>query len=306
MAVMTRMQFAKSLEDGLAGHFGMAYDDWPEEHSQIFEQRTSTRAFEEIVQQIGLGYAQELEEGAEYATDEGGEGWTKRFTARSVALSFEITDNAIQDNRYMNLGQQYARSLARSLRQTKEVYHANVFNNADQTGIYAGGDGVALLSTVHPLAGGGTASNTLAAGADLSEDALEQILITIRNFKDDRGIPCMAKPRRLIVSTTGEPNAVRITKSNLRVETADNDLNYVKYKGHFNSDPFALTNLTDANAWFVQTDMPDGFITMNRQKTVMPKATIDPKTDNICYRAKERYDEGFVNWRCVAGSMGSS
>lgn len=305
MAVMTRAQFAKSLQDGLNTHFGLAYDEWPEEYSQVFTQENSEKAFEEDQLMVGFGYASEKPEGGEYASDEGMEGWTKRYTARTVALSFELTEEAIEDNRYMSLGAKYARELAFSMRQTKEVYHANVLNNADQTGTYAGGDGKALLATDHPLVGGGTGSNTLAAAADLSEDSLEQVLILIRNFKNDRGLPCMVKPDKLLVASANEYNAIRITKSDQRVSTAENDTNAMKYKGVFRQDPFVMTNLTDNDAWFVTTTSRDGLKTMNRTKMVIPKATVDSKTGNICYRARERYDEGFTDWRGIAGSMGN-
>lgn len=304
MGTMTRQQFAKSLQDGLNTHFGLEYDQWPEEFSQIFQQDTSEKAFEEDVLLAGFGYASEKPEGGEYATDEGMEGWTKRYTARTVALSFEITEEAIEDNRYMSLGAKYSVALARSMRQTKELYHANVLNNAT-SGSYAGGDGVALLSTAHPLMGGGTGSNTLANGADLSESTLEQILVIIRKFKDDRGLPSMFKPDRLIVAPEGEYDAIRITKSDQRPDSVNNDVNAMKTKGVFRQMPFVMTNLSDSDAWFVTTDCRDGLKTVNRTKMVIPKATVDPRTGNILYRARERYDEGFTNWRGIAGSGGN-
>ncbi len=306
MGVMTRAQFAKSLQDGLNTHFGLEYDDWPEEYSQVFYQETSQKAFEEDQLLVGFGYASEKPEGGEYASDDGMEGWTKRYTARTVALSFDVTEEAIEDNRYFSIGAKYAKALARSMRQTKEVYHANVFNNADTAGSYAGGDGVALLSTAHPLMGGGTASNTLSSGADLSESTLEQVLILIRKFKDDRGLPTMDRPVRLVVAPDGEYNAIRITGSDLRPGVVENDVNAIKKKGVFRNDPFVLTNLTDIDSWFVTTTCMDGLKTMNRTSLVTPKATVDPKTGNVCYRARERYDEGFTNWRGLGGSMGAS
>lgn len=306
MGVMTRAQFAKSMQDGLNTHFGLEYDDWPEEYSQIFEQTTSSKAYEEDQLLVGFGYAAEKAEGGEFATDEGMEGWTKRYTAREVALSFDITETAIEDNRYMSMGAKYASALARSMRQTKEVYHANVLNNATSTGEYAGGDGVALLSTAHPLMGGGTASNTLTAAADLSESSLEQILVQIRKAKDDRGVPCMNKPMRLVTAPEGEYNAIRITGSDQRSGSAENDINAIKKKGVFRTDPMVMTNLTDATAWFVITDCKNGLKTVNRTKLITPKATVDPRTGNINYRARERYDEGCTDWRGIYGSMGAA
>lgn len=304
MGVMTRAAFAKSLQDGLNTHFGLEYDQWPEEYSQIFQQDSSEKAYEEDVLLTGFGYAAEKPEGGEYATDEGMEGWTKRYTARTIALSFEVTEEAIEDNRYMSIGAKYSMALARSMRQTKELYHANVLNNATNSS-YLGGDGVVLLSTAHPLMGGGTASNTLSSGADLSESTLEQLLVTIRKTKDDRGLPAMIKPDRLIVPPDNEYNAIRITKSDQRPDSANNDVNAVKAKGVFKQMPFVMTNLTDTDSWYVTTDCRDGLKTVNRTKMVIPKATIDSRTGNICYRARERYSEGFTNWRGVFGSLGS-
>jgi hypothetical protein len=304
MAVMTRAQFAKSLQDGLNGHFGLEFDEWPEEWSLIFEVEDSQKAFEEDVLLVGLGYASEKAEGGEYASDSGQEGWTKRYTHRTVALSFDITEEAIEDNRYMKLGAKYSRALARSMRQTQEVYCANVLNNASDDN-YAGGDGVGLLSTAHPLAGGGVASNELATPADLSESSLEQVVIMIRKTKDDRGLPKMIKPTDLIVAPDNEYNARRIIGNVNRPGTADRDINAMVQKGVFGKDPVVLTNLTDANAWFVKTDCPDGLKVQRRIKTVIPKATVDPHTGNITYRARSRFSEGHTDWRALAGSMGA-
>lgn len=305
MPVMTRAQFAKSLQDGLNTHFGLEYDQYPEEYSMFLDVENSQKAYEEDVQLVGLGYAAEKAEGGEYAQDSGSEGWTKRYTHRTVALSFQITEEAIEDNRYMNLGQKYARALARSMRQTKEVYGANVLNNAVDAG-YLGGDGVVLLSTAHPLTGGGTASNTLATPADLSESAIEQILIQIRKTTDDRGLPAMLKATKLIVPPEEEYNARRILGSAQQSGNANNDINAMKAKGIFGNEATVLTNLTDADAWFVKTNCPDGLKCIQRTKMVMPKVTIDPNTGNFLYRARERYSEGHSDWRGVYGSVGAS
>lgn len=304
MAVMTRAQFAKSLQDGLNTLFGLEYDEYPSEYDQVFDVETSEKAFEEDVLLTGFGYASEKSEGGEYAEDEGQEGWTKRYTHRTVALSFRITEEAIEDNRYMALGPKYTRALARSMRQSQEVYAANVLNNAVDTG-YLGGDGKALLATDHPLTGGGTMSNMLATAADLSESTLEQILIQIRKAKDDRGLPVMIKPVRLVVAPENEYEAIRILGNKDRPGTADRDINAMVRKGVFGNDPVVLTNLTDADAWFVKTDVKDGLKVMNRTKLVVPKATVDPKTGNIVYRARQRYSEGWTDPRGVFGSVGS-
>lgn len=304
MPVMTRAQFAKSLQDGLNTHFGLEYADYPEEYSRLFDVETSEKAFEEDVLMVGLGYAAEKAEGGEYAEDGGQEGWTKRFTHRTVALSFQVTEEAVEDNRYMSLGAKYSRALARSMRQTKEVYAANVLNFAtDSTRV--GGDGKTLLATDHPLVGGGTASNMLSVAADLSESSLEQIVIQIRKAKDDRGLPSMIRPMQLVVSPDGEYNARRIIGTDKQPGNANNDINAMRQKGIFGNEPMVMTNLTDADAWFVKTDCNDGLKVFNRLKMVIPKVTIDPKTGNFLYRARERYSEGWTNWRGLYGSVGA-
>jgi len=302
MAVMTRTQFAKSLQDGLNTHFGMEYDQHAEECTQFLDLETSQKAWEEDQLMVGLGYAQVKAEGAEYAQDSGQEGWTKRYVHRTVGLSFLLTEEAIEDNRYMDLGKKYARALARSMRQTKEVYAANVLNNATTSGVN-GGDGVVLLSASHPTQSG-VQSNILAS-SDLSETTLESLLIQIRQAKDDRGLPVMIKPRKLIVPPNNEYNAGRILGSKLRTATADNDINVINAKGIFGMDPTVVTNLTDTDCWFVKTDCPDGLKIMQRTKMVVPKATVDDATGNIRYVARERYSEGWTDWRGVYGSMGA-
>jgi hypothetical protein len=300
---MTRAAFAKSLQDGLNTHWGLDYDDYPTEYDQVFAVETSDKAYEEDQLLVGFGYASEKSEGGEYASDAGMEGWTRRFTHRTVALSFDVTEELIEDNRYMQVGSKYARAMARSMRQTKEVYCANVLNNAVDTG-YLGGDGKPLLATDHPLMGGGTFSNMLSTAADLSESALEQIVIQIRTTKDDRGLPAMIKPVQLVVAPQGEYNAIRILGNKDRPSTADRDINAMVRKGVFRNDPFAMTNLTDADAWFVTTDAKNGLKVFNRIKLVTPKATVDPKTGNISYRARERFSEGWVDPRGAFGSIG--
>lgn len=305
MAIMSRAAFAKSIEDGLNAHFGLEYDEHPEECTLFLDEESSDKAFEEDQLLVGLGYAAEKAEGGDYAEDEGLEGWTQRYTHRTIGLSFRFTEEAIEDNRYMDLGRKYARALARSMRQTKEVYAANILNNATSAS-HLGGDGVALFSTAHPLVGGGTASNKLAVAADLSESSLESSLIQIRKAEDDRGLPVMIKPLRLLVAPDGEYNAGRILGSAQRTGTADNDINVINRKGIFGMDPSVITHVTDADAWYVKTDCPDGLKLMQRTKMVVPKATVDSNTGNIVYRARERYKEGWTDWRGLYGSEGAA
>lgn len=301
---MTRAQFAKQLNDGLNANFGMEYDEFPTEFDQFMKVQSSQKAFEEQALLVGLGYAVEKSEGGGYAEDAGQEGWVKRYTHREVALSFRITQPAIEDQRYMDIGKTYSRSLARSLRETREVYSANVLNNGFDTD-YTGGDGQPLFSASHPTYSAGTQSNLISGGADLDEDSLEQILIQIRNAKDDRGIPVMMRPMKLVVSTSDEYNAIRLLQSTLRPGTADNDPNAVRSKGVFGQMPVVVTNLTDTDAWFVTTDIMHGLQSFNRIKRTKPRATVDNDTGNIIYRARERYIEGWSNWRGCYGSAGA-
>jgi hypothetical protein len=305
MATMTRAQFAKSLQDGLNAHFGLEYNDFPVEHDSYLDKETSSKAFEEDVLLTGFGYASVKTEGGEYAQDSGQEGWTKRYTHRTVGLSFVLTQEAIEDNRYVDLGTKYARALARSLRQTAEVYAANVLNDGFTGATYLGGDGVALFSASHPTVGAGLQSNILSGGADLAESSVEQLLIQIRNAKDDRGIPVMLRPTKLIVPTAVEFDALRLLQSVQQSGTANNDVNAIKAKGFFGSMPVVVTNLTDTDAWFIKTDCMDGLKRFQRVKQTIPKATVEDTTGNIVYRARERYIEGWTNWRGAYGSAGN-
>lgn len=299
MAAMTRNQFRKQLEPGLNTIFGEEYDRHPEEYSMVFQTESSNKAFEEDVLMTGFGLAQETSEGEEYAMDSALEGWTKRYTHRKVTLSFEITQEAVEDNLYYKLGNRYAAAMARSFKQTKEIYAANVLNGATTM---LGGDGVPLLSTAHPLIGGGTASNFLGA-IDLSESGIEQGLTVIRNMKDDRGLPISVKAMKLVVPPGSEFNAHRITESNLRSGTDLNDTNAIKDMGFFQSAPISMTNLTDLKSWYLTTDVKDGLKHISRIKLTKPKMTIDDKTGNFCYSARERYSEGHTDWRGLVGSM---
>ena len=210
------------------------------------------------------------------------------------------------DNRYIDLGKKYARALARSLRQTAEVYAANVLNNGFTGGVYVGGDGVALFSASHPTRSAGLQSNILSGGADLEESSVEQLLIQIRNAKDDRGIPVMIKPTKLITPTALEFDALRLLQSVNRTGTADNDISAIKAKGFFGNMPVVVTNLTDTDAWFIKTDAMDGLKRFQRTARTVPKATVDDSTGNIVYRARERYIEGWTDWRGCFGSAGGA
>lgn len=302
MNVMNRSQFAKDLQEGLNAHFGMAYKEHPEEWRACFEVDESNKAFEEDVLEYGLGAAQVKAEGKAIARDSGGQGWTARYVHETIALMFEITDEAIEDNLYQRQGPKFSRSLARAMKHTKEIKGADIFNNAFSSS-HTGGDGVALLSDSHPLQAGGTWSNILATPADLSEQALEDLMIMIRRAVDDRRIPISLMPRDLIIPPELEYEAIRILRTVQRPGTADNDINALRAKGIFSSDPKVVTRLTDPDAWFVRSDAPEGLKHMVR-KSIQRGMTTDFHTGNLMYKARERYRFGWTDPRALWGSQG--
>lgn len=304
MGVMNRAAFARSLEEGLNTVFGLDYDSYPEEWRRVFEVVTSKKSFEEDQLVTGFGGAPVKAEGAAITYDEGSEAWTARYQHETIALAFAITEEAIEDNLYMSMGAKYAKALARSLQHTKEIKAAAILNNAVAAGTTYG-DGKPLLSTAHPLTGGGTASNKLATPADFSETALEDILIQIRKVKDDRGIPVALKAVDVIIPPELEYIACRILDSNLRPGTADNDINAINKKGVFGKAPAVVTRLTDADMWFIKTDCPDGLKHFNR-KGVVKKMDTDFATGNYRYKARERYSFGCTDFRSIFGSEGAA
>jgi len=304
MAVMNRAKFAKELQEGLDSVFGLDYDSHDEEWRGCFEVQNSKKAFEEDVLVSGFGAAPVKAEGSSVAFDEASEAWTSRYTHETIALQFAITEEAIEDNLYMSMGAKYAKALSRSMIHTKEIKGASIFNNAF-SGSYLGGDGKALLATDHPLAGGGTFSNKLATAADFSETALEDILIQIRKAKDDRGIPIALTPKKVIVPPELEYVATRILDSDLRAGTADNDINAVKRKGIFSSAPHIITRLTDADAWFVKTDCPEGLKYFDRVG-LKKRIKTDHDTGNYQYLVRERYSMGWSDPRTIFGSEGAA
>ncbi len=302
MPVMTRYDFAKELQEGLNTVFGLAYDDYPIEYTQVFDVETSNKAYEEDVLVTGLGYASEKAEGDAFAEDAGKEAWTARYTHRTVGLSVILTEEAIEDNLYMQLGPKFAKALARSIQQTCEVYCANVLNRATTAG-YTGGDGIVLLSASHPTVGAGNQSNIIAS-TDLSESGLESALTLIRKMKDDRGLPVMIKPTKLIGPPDLQWTMAKILETPTGLFTGDGTKNVVR--DAINQEAMVMTNLTDTNAWFVRTSADDGLKVFDRTKLVVPKATVDDSTGNIRYRARKRFREGWSDWRGVVGSPGSS
>jgi hypothetical protein len=304
MAAMNRSQFAKELQKGLNTVFGLDYRQYPEEWRKIFESSSSDKAFEEDVLVTGFGAAPVKAEGASTAYDEGAEAWTSRYTHETVALQFAITEEAIEDNLYMQTGAKYAKALARSMQHTKEIKAASVLNNGFNSS-FVGGDGKSLFATDHPLAGGGSTSNMLTTPADFSETALEDILIQIRTAKDDRGIPIALVPKLVCVPPQLEYVAIRVLASTLRSGTPDNDINAIKSKNIFSTMPHVITRLTDPDFWFVKTDAMDGLKYFDRV-ALKKRVEIDHDTGNYKYLTRERYSLGWSDFRTVFGSQGSA
>jgi len=303
MAVMNRANFPAGLQEGINAWFGMEYKQHPEEWRSCFEIDGSKKAYEEDVQMVGFGAAQVKAEGGTIAYDEGQEGYTSRYTHETIALAFNITEEAIEDNLYMKLSQKYGRALARAMQHTKEIKGAAVYNNGF-SGSYLGGDGKALLAVDHPLDGGGSSSNKLATPADFSETAIEQILIQIRKSVDDRNVPIATRPTGIILPPELEWESVRILRSVLRVGTGNNDINAINAKSVF-SDPDVVTRLTDPDAWFVKTDCPESMKHFNRV-AIQRGTEGDFETGNMRYKARERYSFGWSDWRGVYGSEGAA
>jgi len=302
MPVMTRSDVAKLLEEGINPVFGAEYEEHPPEYPMYMNVESSEKAYEEDVMVAGLGYASEKDEGDAYAEDAGQQSYIARYTHRTIALSFLITEECVEDNLYMDVGSKYAKGLARSLRQTKEVYCANVLNRAVSAG-YTGGDGVVLLSDSHPTVSAGLQSN-LCGSIDFDDTALETALTKIRNLKDDRGLPVMCQAKALVGAPANEWAMRKVLESDKTPFSADNAKNVVATV--FNQPPVIVTNLTDADAWFVTTSIEDGLKVYERTQIIIPKATVEPSTGNIRYRGRERFREGWTDWRGVVGSMGAA
>lgn len=303
MSTMTRQQFAKQLQDGLNVVFGMEYDSFPTSYDKIFKTHQSQKAFEEDVLMVGFGGAAEKAEGAGVTYDSGQEAWVSRYSHSTIALAFAITEEAVEDGRYGDIGQKYSKALARSMRYTKEVRGVSILNNGFDTN-YAGGDGKPLFSTTHPLAGGGTLSNKPTTDADLSEEALEDAMIAIDGFVDDRGIPIMVKPDRLILPRQLQFVAHRILKSTLQSGTANNDANALKDTGALPGGMDINVYLSDPDAWHIVTNAADGLKHFVRRK--MKRGTEgDFETGNMRYKASERYSFGWTDWRGAYGSSGA-
>ena len=298
---MNRASFAKLLEPGLNTLFGLEYDSYPSEYEAVFSSNTSQKAYEEDVLLAGFGAAPTKNEGASVSYDDAGQQWTARYQHETVALAFSITEEAEEDGQYGSIASRYTKALARSMSSTKEIKAANVLNEATSANI---GDGTTLLSTAHPTQNGNQ-SNTLATAADLSETSLESILIQISDMKDERGLRIAAQGTQLIIPTAYQFVAERLLESQLRTGTADNDINAIKSGGYLPKGYHVMRRLTDSDAFFVTTDVPDG-LKMFQRSPLKKGMEGDFETGNVRYKVRERYSFGVTDWRGIFGSEGAA
>ena len=301
---ISRAQLLKELLPGLNALFGLEYAKYGEEHKEIYETETSERSFEEETKLSGFSAAPVKNEGAAIAYDNAQEAWTARYTHETIAMGFSITEEAVEDNLYDSLSGRYTKALARGMAYTKQVKGAYVLNNAF-TGGPTYGDGQVLCSTAHPLVSGGTNSNRPATGADLNETSLENAVIQIAGWTDERGLLIAAKPKKLVVPPALMFVATRLLETELRVGTTDNDINALKNNGSIPEGYTVNHFLTDTNAWFLTTDVPNGlkhFVRTPLQNSMDG----DFDTGNVRYKARERYSFGVSDPLGIFGSPGSS
>jgi len=302
MSVITSSSFAKLLWPGLNSIYGKSYNDYPVEWDKLFEKNSSDRAYEEDLGLSSFGLAAVKNEGAPIQFDSERQGFTSRYNHVVYALGFIITREIYEDDQYGKVGAQKAKALARSMRQTKEIVGANIYNRAFDSN-YVGGDGKELLSNAHPNVAGGTFSNIIATAADLSEAALEQAVIDIAGFRDDRGLLIAARPEKLVIPYQQQFEAKRILGSDGRVGTDLNDPNVLKNEGIFSN---VITNhyLTDSDAWFILTNVKDGLKYFERRGDAFEMDN-DFDTENAKFKATARYSFGWSDPRAIYGSAGA-
>jgi hypothetical protein len=300
---ISRAQLLKELLPGLNALFGLEYAKYGEEHKEIYETESSERSFEEETKLSGFSAAPVKNEGSAIAYDNAQEAWTARYTHETIAYGFSITEEAIEDNLYDSLSARYTKALARSMAYTKQVKAAAVLNNGFAATVTYG-DGQPLFSTAHPLVSGGTNSNTTATGVDLNETSLENAVIQIAAWTDERSLLIAAKPRKLIVPPALMFVATRLLETELRVGTNDNDINALKNNGSIPEGYTVNHFLTDTNAWFLTTDVPNGlkhFVRTPLQNSMDG----DFDTGNVRYKARERYSFGVSDPLGIYGSQGA-
>jgi hypothetical protein len=300
---ISRAQLLKELLPGLNALFGLEYATYGEQHKEIYETETSERSFEEETKLSGFSAAPVKNEGSAIAYDNAQEAFTARYNHETIALGFSLTEEAIEDNLYDSLSGRYTKSLARAMAYTKQVKAAAVLNNGFTTG-FNGGDGVPLFSTQHPLVSGGTNSNRPATAADLNETSLEAAVIQIAQWTDERGLLIAAKPKKLVVPPALQFVATRLLETELRVGTNDNDINAIKNNGSI-AEGYTVNNyLTDTNAWFLTTDVPNGMKHFIRTP-LSNSMDGDFDTGNVRYKSRERYSFGFSDPLGMFGSPGA-
>lgn len=303
MAIINTSSFAKALWPGVNAWYGKAYDEYPVEYTDLFDTFTSRKNYEEDVGVSSFGLARLKEQGAPIEYDTERQGFTHRYTHIVWALGFIITREMMEDDLYDVVGEQKARGLAFSIRQTKEINGANVYNRAFNSA-YVGGDGVSLINSAHPNIKGGTFSNTLATAADLSEAALEQAYIDISLLRNDAGLLIALRPEKLIIPPQLCFEADRILKSNGRVGTDNNDINAIREQGLFPGGVHVNHFLTDPDAWFIRTSAKDGMKYFERRADDFAMDN-DFDTENAKFKATSRYSFGWTDARGLYGSQGS-
>ena len=300
---INRAQLVKELVPGLNALFGLEYARYADEHTMIFDTESSDRAYEEEVMLSGFGEAAVKGEGAAVKYDTAQETWTARYVHNTVALAFSLTEEAMEDNLYDTLSARYTRALARSMQQTKQIKAANVLNNGFST-TYPGGDGKPLMTTDHGTLTAGDLKNELTTAADLNETSMEQALIDLAGFKDERGLKVNAQAQRLIVPPALQFIADRLLNTPGRVATSDNDINAIRNMNMI-PDGYAVNHyLTDTDAWFLKTDVPNGMKHFVRT-AVSTNMEGDFETGNVRYKARERNSFGWSDWRGIFGSPGA-
>ena len=299
---INRAQLVKELVPGLHALFGLEYDRYANEHEDIFDTENSERAYEEEVMLTGFGEAPVKSEGASVVYDTAQEAWTARYVNETIAMAFSLTEEAIEDNLYDTLSSRYTKALARSMVQTKQIKGANILNNAFDSGL--GGDGVYLCSASHPTVENVSLSNILSTAADLNETSLEQALIDIAGFKDERGLRINAQATRMLIPAALQFVADRLLESPGRPGTADNDINASRNMGMVPQGYAVNHFLTDTDAWFLKTDVPNGLKHFVRT-SVSTNMEGDFETGNVRYKARERYSFGWSDWRGIFGTPGA-
>ena len=300
---ISRSQLLKELLPGLNALFGLEYARYGEQHKEIYEIESSERSFEEETKLSGFAAAAVKPEGSAIQYDNAQEAWTARYNHETIALGFSLTQEAIEDNLYDSLSARYVKALARAMAYTKQVKAASTLNNGFNAA-FTGGDGQSLFSSAHPLVNGGTNSNQPTTAADLNETSLEAAVIQIAGWTDERGLLIAAKPKKLVLPPALQFVATRLLETEQRVGTADNDINAIKSNGVIPGGYTVNNFLTDSNAWFLTTDVPNG-LKMFVRAPISNDMQGDFDTGNVRYRSRERYSVGYSDPLGMYGSAGA-